>query len=233
MKLAVLAGKLGPGISLGDSDGEIFGFSLGQPFQVGRKPGEGKHVGLLGHVVNALVIDHFFPVNGPLNVQVQQVPVLHRTFHGFPKRDFLPQPLNNVVNLFFSDFHRRTLNAQALVVAEIHDWLKGHHRLEGDGFNFVELHLRFDEGLQALVPQDLVEGLRNHKLQRLLQQGGAPYVILDNGAGGFPFPETGDCQAPHRPAIGAVNERFFVLGIHFDSEGDFYRGIRFSGNLHQ
>ena len=204
MKLALLAGKLGPRVIFRDRQSKVFFLAFGHSFQVDGKSRKGQDIFYLRNVIHALVVNHLFTVNGPLNPQVQEVTKLDRAFHWLPGSRLLLQPVNDVVYLLIGNLYRIMLDSNAMVVAQLHHGFQRNHCFKRYRINVHHFYLRLDKGLQVFIFEHLIQSLGNHKFQSFLQQSSTPNVSLNYGAGSFPFAEPGDLHPAHRPAIGTV-----------------------------
>ena len=151
-----LPGILGPRILLRNRHGEVLVLALFHVLQVLGKAGEGEDVGDFRDVVHFLVVDHLLAIHFALDVEIKQVAEHDRTGHGFPRRHFAANPLQDLVNLVVGNFHRFLFQPDTVELAQVDGGFQGNGGLEGDGLQFQDFNSRLHKGLNLFILQGLV-----------------------------------------------------------------------------
>ena len=216
-----LAGVAGAGVVLGDGEDEVQVVLLGDAKKVGGEAGEGQDIVVLGNVFHILLGDDGFVVHSAVDGDVEAVAELGRSFYGFPDRLLFLHLAEDVFHALVGDGYRFVFHPEGLVVAEFHGGFQGDGGGEGNGgFQFGNLDPGVGEGGDFGVGEDLVEGFGHHIIDGFLEKGSAPDHSFHDMAGGAAAAEAGDVDAAHGAAVGAFQERVFVLDLHFHRQRD-------------
>ena len=216
-----LAGVAGAGVVLGDGDGEVQVVLLGDAEEVRGESGEGQDIVVLGDVFDILFGEDGFVAHSAVDGDVEAVAELGRSFYGFPDGLLFLHLAEDVFHALVGDGYRFVFHPEGLVVAEFHGGFQGDSGGEGDGgFQFGDFDSGVGEGSDLGVGEDFVEGFGHHKVDGFLEEGGAPNHSFHDLAGGAAAAEAGDVDAADGAAVGAFQERAFVLGVHFHRQRD-------------
>ena len=181
---------------------------------------------LLGNEVHAVVVDDLLSDYGTLHVDGEEIAEGDGAVGWFPGRRLVPEFLQHPVHVFLRDVDRSAFDHYCADLAQLHLGLQRDDSLEGHGFQVQDFQLRLHEGADVMVFEDLVQGLRDHEIQGLLDQGDPAHVPFHHRPRGLSGPEPRNLHAADDPPVGAVEEGLLVRGVHGDSECYLSRVVR-------
>ncbi|MCH7484719.1 MAG: pilus assembly protein [Chloroflexi bacterium] len=107
----------------------------------------------------------------------------------------VPQLVDRLVHVLLIDLGRLKRDPQSLIVAEFDRRAHRHRRLERQRFRARHLDLRLVDGVDLVLFQGLVVGLRHEEIDRLLEEPFAADVAFQHGAGRLPLTEARNVDA--------------------------------------